>query len=74
MEMGMNNEDKTNKKIVIAILSMPDGKQYEIPLVSKTFSSGRQGFYAQIPSLVYNNEVYGGQIQVWKKGVSRSKN
>jgi hypothetical protein len=72
MEMGMNNEDQTNKKIVIAILSMPDGKQYEIPLVSKTFSSGRQGFYAQIPSLVYNNEVYGGQIQVWKKGGNKN--
>jgi hypothetical protein len=72
MEMGMNNEDNTNKKIVIAILSMPDGKQYEVPLVSKTFSSGRQGFYAQIPSLVYNNEVYGGQIQVWKKGGNKN--
>ena len=72
-EIGMNNEDKINKKIVIAILSMPDGKQYEIPLVSKTFSSGREGFYAQIPSLVYNNEVYGGQIQVWKKGDSKNK-
>ena len=74
MELGMNNEDKMNTKVVIANLSMPDGKQYEIPLVSKTFSSGRQGFYAQIPSLVYNNEVYGGQIQVWKKGGSVSKN
>lgn len=74
MELGINNEDKMNTKVVIANLSMPDGKQYEIPLVSKTFSSGRQGFYAQIPSLVYNNEVYGGQIQVWKKGGSGSKN
>jgi hypothetical protein len=74
MELGMNNEDKMNTKVVIANLSMPDGKQYEIPLVSKTFSSGRQGFYAQIPSLVYNNEVYGGQIQVWKKGDRGSKN
>jgi hypothetical protein len=74
MELGMNNEDKMNTKVVIANLSMPDGKQYEIPLVSKTFSSGRQGFYAQIPSLVYNNEVYGGQIQVWKKGGSGGKN
>ena len=74
MELGMNNEDKMNTKVVIANLSMPDGKQYEIPLVSKTFSSGRQGFYAQIPSLVYNNEVYGGQIQVWKKGGSGNKN
>ena len=74
MELGMNNEDKLNTKVVIANLSMPDWKQYEIPLVSKTFSSGRQGFYAQIPSLVYNNEVYGGQIQVWKKGGSGNKN
>ena len=69
----MNNEDEINRKIVIATLSMPDGKQYEIPLVNKTFSSGREGFYAQIPSLVYNNEVYGGQIQVWKKGDSKNK-
>jgi hypothetical protein len=68
IELGTNNEENTNTKIVIAILSMPDGKKYEIPLVNKTFSSGRQGFYAQIPSIVYNNEVYGGQIQVWKKG------
>ena len=46
---------------------MPDGKEHEIPLPPKTFSTGREGFYAQIPSLVYNNEVFGGQIQVWKK-------
>ena len=65
-----NNNDQLNKRIVIAIISMPDGKKYEIPLVSKTFSSGRQGFYSQIPSFVYENEVYGGQIQVWKKGHS----
>ena len=65
-----NNNDQLNKRIVIAIISMPDGKKYDIPLVSKTFSSGRQGFYSQIPSFVYENEVYGGQIQVWKKGDS----
>lgn len=69
-EMGIDKEDQINKRIVMAIISMPDGKKYEIPLVSKTFSSGRQGFYSQIPSFVYNNEVYGGQIQVWKKGDS----
>ena len=68
MELGMNNEDKMNTKVVIANLSMPDGKQYEIPLVSKTFSSGRQGFYAQIPSLVYNNEVYGTNTGLEKRG------
>jgi hypothetical protein len=68
--MGMENDDQLNKKIVMAVILMPDGKKYEIPLVSKIFSSGRQGFYSQIPSFVYNNEVYGGQIQVWKKGDS----
>ena len=69
-EMGIDSEDQMNKRIVMAIISMPDGKKYEIPLVNKTFSSGRQGFYSQIPSFVFNNEVYGGQIQVWKKGDS----
>ena len=46
---------------------MPDGKEHEIPLPAKIFSSGREGFYAQIPALVYDDEVYGGQIQVWKR-------
>jgi len=46
---------------------MPDDKEYEIPLPAKIFSSGREGFYAQIPALVYEDEVYGGQIQIWKK-------
>jgi len=54
-------------KIAFAILTMPDEKKYEIPLPTKTFSSGRKGYYAQIPSFVYENEVYGGQVQVWKK-------
>jgi hypothetical protein len=53
---------------VYAVIKMPDGKEHEIPLPHKVFSSGRQGYYAQIPSFVYNNEVYGGQIQLWKKG------
>lgn len=66
--MSENAEEKQKRNIVIANLSMPDGKNYEIPLVKKTFSSGRQGYYAQIPSFIYNNEVYGGQIQVWRKG------
>lgn len=66
--MSENAEEKQTRNIVIANLSMPDGKNYEIPLVKKTFSSGREGYYAQIPSFIYNNEVYGGQIQVWRKG------
>lgn len=66
--MSENAEEKQKRNIVIANLSMPDGKNYEIPLVKKTFSSGREGYYAQIPSFIYNNEVYGGQIQVWRKG------
>lgn len=54
-------------KIVFVTLIMPDGKKYEIPLPPKIFSSGRKGYFAQIPSMVFENEVYGGQIQVWKK-------
>ncbi len=71
--MSSSNDEKTfqdniNKKIAFVVLSMPDGKKYEIPLPSKVFSSGREGFYSQVPSFVYNDEVYGGQIQIWKKG------
>jgi len=62
-----SDEQKTKNNIVFVTLRMPDGKEHEIPLPPKTFSTGREGFYAQIPSLVYNNEVFGGQIQVWKK-------
>ena len=54
-------------KFVFVIIKMPDGKEYEVPLPAKTFSSGREGFYAQIPSIVYDDKIYGGQIQVWDK-------
>ena len=54
-------------KIVFVTVKMPDGKEYEVPLPAKTFSSGRKGFYAQIPSIIYDDEVYGGQIQIWNK-------
>lgn len=47
---------------------MPDGTEHEIPLPPKTFSTGREGYYAQIPGFVYNDDIYGRQIQVWKKG------
>jgi hypothetical protein len=62
-----SDSEKPKSKIVIVTLKMPDGKEFEIPLPQKTFSTGREGFYAQIPALVYDDEVYGGQIQVWKK-------
>jgi hypothetical protein len=65
--MSEDNAEKPKSKIVFVTLKMPDGKEHEIPLPAKIFSSGREGFYAQIPALVYNDEVYGGQIQVWKK-------
>lgn len=74
--MSADNNDNNNNqqpprpksKIAFATIRMPDGKEHEIPLPAKTFSSGREGFYAQIPGFVYEDEVYGGQIQVWKKG------
>lgn len=66
--MSETNESKPKKpSIVFVTIKMPDKKEYEIPLPAKIFSSGREGFYAQIPALVYDDEVYGGQIQIWKK-------
>lgn len=68
IEINLSEEqEKPKNKIAFATLKMPDGKEYEIPLPPKIFSSGREGYYAQIPSFVYEDEVYGGQIQVWKK-------
>jgi len=58
---------KPKSKIAFATLTMPDDKKLEIPLPPKTFSSGRKGYFAQIPSFVFEDEVYGGQVQVWKK-------
>ncbi len=54
-------------KYVFATLKMPDGKEYEVPLPAKVFSTGRRGFYGQIPPMAYGGDVYGGQIQIWKK-------
>ena len=65
--MSEEGTEKPKSKIIFATLKIPDEKKHEIPLPAKIFSSGREGFYAQIPALVYDDEVYGGQIQVWKK-------
>lgn len=67
MSAERNSTEKSRSKIAIATIRMPDGKDHEIPLPAKTFSSGREGFYAQIPGFVFEDEVYGGQIQIWKK-------
>jgi hypothetical protein len=49
MKMTSNEQDKKPKNnVALAIIKMPDGKEYEIPLPPKTFSSGREGYYAQI--------------------------
>ena len=68
MSNEVPNSSKPRSKIAFAVIRMPDGSEHEIPLPAKTFSSGREGYYAQIPAFVYDDEVYGGQIQVWKKG------
>ena len=67
LEANMGEEEPKKSKLAIATLKMPDGKEVEIPLPPKTFKTGREGFYAQISAFVYDDEVYGGQIQVWKK-------
>jgi hypothetical protein len=61
------NGNKPKKKYAYATVRMPDGKEHEIPLAPKQFKTGRQGFYAQIPGFIYDDEMYGGQIQIWKK-------
>jgi len=67
LEANMSDREPKKSKLAIATLKMPDGKEVEIPLPPKVFKSGREGFYAQISAFVYDDEVYGGQIQVWKK-------
>jgi len=67
LEQNMSDNEPKKSKIAIATLKMPDGKEVEIPLPPKVFKTGREGFYAQISAFVYDDEVYGGQIQVWKK-------
>ena len=66
-QQDMSESESKKSKIAIATLKMPDGKEVEIPLPPKVFKTGREGYYAQIAAFVYDDEVYGGQIQVWKK-------
>ena len=66
-QKDMSESEQKKSKIAIATLKMPDGKEVEIPLPPKVFKTGREGYYAQIAAFVYDDEVYGGQIQVWKK-------
>ena len=66
-QQNMSENESKKFKMAIAVLKMPDGKEIEIPLPPKVFKSGREGYYAQISSFVYDDEVYSGQIQVWKK-------
>ena len=68
-----DSSQKPKSRIAFAVIRMPDGKEHEIPLPPKTFSSGREGYYAQVPGFVYEDGVYGGQIQIWKKGEKNKK-
>ncbi len=70
---GKNDGDARDPKekevegAVMVTLTMPDGRSHDVELAPKVFSSGREGFYAHIPPLVYDNDVYGGQVQIWNK-------
>ena len=66
-KQNMSESEPKKSKIASATLKMPDGKEVEIPLPPKVFKTGREGYYAQIAAFVYDDEFYGGQIQVWKK-------
>lgn len=64
----MSNENESKKSnIVIVTIKMPDGKEHEVPLPAKIYKTGREGYFSQIPSFVFDGEVFGGQIQIWKK-------
>jgi len=65
--MSTTTKTKEVSMFASALITMPDGKSKETTLEPKVFSSGREGFYAQITSFVYEGVLYGGQIQVWKK-------
>jgi hypothetical protein len=74
MSEEASDSSKPKSKSAFAVIRMPDGIEHGIPLPAKTFSSGREeGYYAQIPGFVYNDEVYGGQIQVWRKGEKKGQ-
>lgn len=59
-------------KIVFITIKIPDGKEHQVPLPEKTFSSGREGVYSQILPMV-DDEMYGGQIQIWNKSKTVEK-
>ena len=65
--MSTTTKTKEVSKFASALITMPDGKAKETTLEEKIFKSGRTGFYAQITAFVYEGELYGGQIQIWKK-------
>jgi hypothetical protein len=50
----------------------PSGEKLQTVIATaKTFSSGREGFFAQIQPFVINGKVYGGQIQIWEKSIKK---
>ena len=68
-----NSSQKPKSKIAYATIRMPDGKEHEIPLAPKPSAQDVRATISQVPSFVYENEVYGGQIQIWKKGEKGQK-
>ncbi len=69
----MSSTDTNKSNVVFVTIKMPNGQTQEIPMLPKTFSTGRQGYYSQVPSFLYEGEMYGGQIQIWKKGEGKNK-
>ena len=65
--MSSNDQQPKQGKFAYATIRMPDGSEHEIPLAPKKFKTGREGYYAQIPAFVYDDDMFGGQIQLWKK-------
>jgi hypothetical protein len=68
--------DEKRRKLVesmaVVTISMPDGKDSDMPLYPKTYKSGREGYCAQTPVIVCKEKSYGGQIMLYERDSGRS--
>ena len=72
MTSDENGQQKTKNNIAIAILRMPDGKEHEIPLPAKTFKSGREGYYAHLPSFDMKTRYMADKYKYGKRAMETS--
>ena len=68
VSVNAENRNTGTPDFLIVEIKSPSGEVLGKVIVSaKTFSSGREGFFAQVQAFVLSGKVYGGQIQIWEK-------